>query len=192
MPQPTELPRWADVGGDIVEPNSAKKDVGWVSAERPPAQYFNWILNLIYQWIEWLRSENHDTKVLNVHPSIGGPRSATDTWGANAAGVNFTNAAWLVPLPLRAGDRLLAVSAYVEDEGSGIEMVVRKNDGIGGITELGTDVTPGTGTDVLTVASLTETIADAETITAEFRDELSNGNLTNGAVYSILVVYDRP
>lgn len=53
-PKPTDLPRWSDVGGDIVEPTSGKKDVGWVSAERPPAQYFNWLLNQGYKWLKWL------------------------------------------------------------------------------------------------------------------------------------------
>jgi hypothetical protein len=54
MPKPSSLPRWANVGGAIVEPSPGKKDVGWVPPERPGAQYFNWLLNLIYQWIVWL------------------------------------------------------------------------------------------------------------------------------------------
>jgi len=52
--KPSDLPRWADSGGDIVEPSSGKKDVGWIPAERPPAQYFNWLLNKLYQWIQYL------------------------------------------------------------------------------------------------------------------------------------------
>src|SRR3990172_1579843 len=52
--KPTSVPRWADVGGDIVEPTSGKKDIGWVFNEEPPAQYFNWLLNLTYQWLQYL------------------------------------------------------------------------------------------------------------------------------------------
>lgn len=54
MAKPASLPRWADVSGDIVEPTSGKKDVGWVADEEPPAQYFNWLLNLTYQWLEYV------------------------------------------------------------------------------------------------------------------------------------------
>src|SRR5260221_10162312 len=53
MAKPSSLPRWADSGGAITEPSSGKKDVGWV-AEKPPYQYFNWLLNLIYTWLLWL------------------------------------------------------------------------------------------------------------------------------------------
>lgn len=52
--KPTVLPRWADVGGDIVEPSSGKKDIGWVAGERPAAEYFNWLLNVNYLWAEYL------------------------------------------------------------------------------------------------------------------------------------------
>lgn len=54
MAKPTTLPRWADVGGAIVVPASGKLDVGWVTAERPPAQYMNWWMNLVYQWTLYL------------------------------------------------------------------------------------------------------------------------------------------
>lgn len=53
--KPSATPRWANVGGVIVEPSSGKKDVGWLSDERPPAQYFNWWKNLAYQWFEYLK-----------------------------------------------------------------------------------------------------------------------------------------
>lgn len=54
MPQPASQPRWANVGGDIVEPASGKKDVGWIDAELPPHSYFNWYMNLVYQWTLYL------------------------------------------------------------------------------------------------------------------------------------------
>ena len=57
MPEkPTTLPRWADSGGDIVEPSSGKKDVGWEVDEQPPAQWFNWLFNLLYTWIQYLNA----------------------------------------------------------------------------------------------------------------------------------------
>lgn len=54
MPKPSALPRWADVGGDLVEPNSGKKDIGFVAGKRGVAQYFNWLFNLIYQWCQYI------------------------------------------------------------------------------------------------------------------------------------------
>lgn len=51
---PALLPEWAtDGAADIVEPTSGKKALGWKRKERPPGQYFNWLLNLIYQWISY-------------------------------------------------------------------------------------------------------------------------------------------
>lgn len=54
MAKPTKRPRWADSGGSIVEPSEGKKDLGWAAGDRPPAQTFNWLLNLTWQWFEWL------------------------------------------------------------------------------------------------------------------------------------------
>jgi len=51
--KPTKIPRWADTG-TIVEPAEAKKDSGWVTTEKPPASYFNWLENLSGQWFKWL------------------------------------------------------------------------------------------------------------------------------------------
>ena len=66
MSAPTELPIWADAPTDpvpglpgnihpIAEPSDAVKHQGWVG-ERPPLNVFNWWMNLVYQWIEWLIS----------------------------------------------------------------------------------------------------------------------------------------
>lgn len=44
-----KLPRWATGGGaQITEPLESKKDDGWVPAEKPPAQYFNWLFKTLY------------------------------------------------------------------------------------------------------------------------------------------------
>ncbi len=59
MAKPTITPRWADipqVPDRIEEPNSAKKDVGFAPAERPPAEFLNWLFNLVYLWILYLQA----------------------------------------------------------------------------------------------------------------------------------------
>lgn len=65
--RPADLPRWADVGGDIVEPSSGRKDVGWITGLRPAAQFFNWWMNKVFQWIEYTQ----DINKLNWLPLIG-------------------------------------------------------------------------------------------------------------------------
>ena len=53
--KPAALPRWAtDVTAVISEPSSGAKDVGWTSAQSPPASWMNWLQNLAYQWCAWL------------------------------------------------------------------------------------------------------------------------------------------
>ncbi len=50
--RPLQDPRWADVGGLIVEPSSGRKDVGWTTGLRPGAQFMNFLQNLFARWIE--------------------------------------------------------------------------------------------------------------------------------------------
>lgn len=57
-PLASTLPRWADTvaanPARVVEPPSGKKDIGWDVAERPPAQWKNWLLLQAYNWLVWL------------------------------------------------------------------------------------------------------------------------------------------
>lgn len=67
-----EKPRWAD--GDpsyVIEPAGSKKDTGWLSGEKPPYQYMNWLHKMTNDWVDWfedrLESESHLTFRSN-HP----------------------------------------------------------------------------------------------------------------------------
>lgn len=54
--KPTTLPQWA-TSGDRVEPAASKKAQGWVGGvggDRPPAQWWNWLLHLIYLWLQYV------------------------------------------------------------------------------------------------------------------------------------------
>ena len=51
--QPTDLPEWA-LTGTKTEPTSDRKNTGAESGYRIPFQYFNWVLNVCYQWANWL------------------------------------------------------------------------------------------------------------------------------------------
>lgn len=71
MARPASLPVWA-TAGDIAEPGSGKKALGWVTGEQPPAQYFNWYQNLTYLWIEALAEENDDAPYLAASNTFTG------------------------------------------------------------------------------------------------------------------------
>lgn len=83
-PLSSTLPRWADtVAGDptkVSEPAAGKKDIGWAVAEKPPAQWKNWLLLQTYNWLVWLdafESEAHTW-------------SATQTFGVGISVSNST------------------------------------------------------------------------------------------------------
>lgn len=50
--RPLEYLNWA-ASGNITEPPSALKSTGWQPGMKPPAQFTNWQINLIDQWIQW-------------------------------------------------------------------------------------------------------------------------------------------
>ena len=53
MAKPTErIPLWADAGTKI-DPGGAKESAGWLTSERPPAAWINWIYNTFGQWLSW-------------------------------------------------------------------------------------------------------------------------------------------
>lgn len=61
--KPAKVPRWGatapgTITGTVVEPSEAKKTVGFVSRERPPAAYFMWLFELIYEWLQYLMDAN--------------------------------------------------------------------------------------------------------------------------------------
>jgi hypothetical protein len=58
MPRPTGFPDWAAGSPTaITEPTQAKKALGWVTAEEPPAQYMNWLQRLNADWLRYLSYE---------------------------------------------------------------------------------------------------------------------------------------
>lgn len=55
MAKPSIVPTWAtDPGAQIIEPSGARRSLGWVPGDRPPAQEFNWWQNAVGQWVDWL------------------------------------------------------------------------------------------------------------------------------------------
>ena len=55
--RPSDPARWATVGGDVTEPISTKKDVGWLFDEKPPHDFFNWIHFTNYNFLVWVEAK---------------------------------------------------------------------------------------------------------------------------------------
>lgn len=57
--KPTGYPLWASVTPTgITEPSEAKKQTGWQSAEKPAAQYMNWLQEKSSAWLRYLSYDN--------------------------------------------------------------------------------------------------------------------------------------
>lgn len=85
--KPSAQPQWAtapgsDSGGNsfISTPSSSKQALGWV-LEIPPVQYFNWYMNLVYQWVVYFVNL---TDYLNDRTAF----SAADAIVTTAVGAN--------------------------------------------------------------------------------------------------------
>ena len=48
----TRIPDWAS-GGTRTDPGAGKEASGWAVSERPPAEWWNWILGAIGDWLSW-------------------------------------------------------------------------------------------------------------------------------------------
>ena len=97
MAKPTDVPRWADDGGDIVEPLEGKKDIGYEDAELPTHSEMNWLFNLIYQWAVWLDGLQDEaltwTKLNTFTQSVANTRAIHATGNGTAGGALFTGGA---------------------------------------------------------------------------------------------------
>ena len=68
-------------GGTTTDPGGTKEAAGWLVSERPPAFWWNWILNSFGQWLTWAEDEIDDipatvrTRVLGAFGSQGSSNS---------------------------------------------------------------------------------------------------------------------
>lgn len=54
MPKPSQDAKWATSGSALItDPGIGKRDQGWI-VEIPPVEYFNWWMNNVGNWIEYL------------------------------------------------------------------------------------------------------------------------------------------
>ena len=102
MAKPTLKPDWVvgQSGTNIVEPTSGKKAAGWVADERPAAEYWNWLLQNISEWIDYVDSVSDTLEAFHLfyQAVVGSGALATHT---------TLNAAML---DVAAGARILVIS----------------------------------------------------------------------------------
>ncbi len=186
--EPSSLPRWAtDGAAGIVEPSSGKKDLGFDPGERPPAQYFDWLFNLIYQWIHWLAKGPWEH---NIH-AFSAVYNGTD-WSRDTAGyiVNSTSLeAVYFPIPLRNGDRITSIAVNRRGNGSAdFTYTLYEMDGAGGQSTVDSDSESSVATSwgVKTLSFATTSVDDSQT---HFLKINVNGN--GSRIESIVVSVDR-
>lgn len=81
--KPSDTVDWA-AGGDIVEPGPSEKDAGFVGGEKPPAEYHNWLFNLLGLWSQYLGDLENNSLTWNVaqefskQVSLGGDLITTE------------------------------------------------------------------------------------------------------------------
>lgn len=69
MPKPTNLALWATTGVKT-EPSAGEKAAGWDGVFKPPFQWFNWWMNIVYTWVVWLdayESTVHTWTAIQTH-----------------------------------------------------------------------------------------------------------------------------
>lgn len=121
--RPTQLPEWATgAEATVVPPSAGKKALGWITDERPLAQYVNWILFTIYSWLGYLDNGERRVRVgaASGH-SIGGLWNTPTGYSALYTGATTTQD-WWIALPLKAGDTLTSLDFNVRPRGATYEI----------------------------------------------------------------------
>jgi hypothetical protein len=60
-------PSWATGASvEMEEPDSGEKAAGWVHDQKPPAHWFNWIKNLLYQWVKFFEDNSWENGECNL------------------------------------------------------------------------------------------------------------------------------
>ncbi len=184
--KPTKLGQWAtDLSADVVEPSAGKKAIGWGAGERPPNSYFNWWMNTIYDWMQYLNDGVFASGDLETPDADlkHGNRSRMISLASSAAvvGNHPDGKSWItssssdklhIPIEVDIGQRIKEFHYYYYEVSGSTSLKLYKNNAAtaGTPTQLGTTQTsPGTGSGagVLSVTGLTETVADGYIYYAE-------------------------
>lgn len=115
MAAPTKLPVWATDAGTTVEPTTGKKAAGWTVTEKPPARWFNWWMNLVYQWFAYVFNATDGN--IQFTNSVANKRAIDVTGNGTAAGARFTGGSSAGPgieAVAGAGGKAIVATGLVE------------------------------------------------------------------------------
>ncbi len=88
-PKPTTVPDWDTALLNLLTPPSGQITNGWTNGQIPPSNWFNWWMNLVGQWTDYLRDFELIAHTWTLLQTFAARLSLTD---ANpAATVGFTN-----------------------------------------------------------------------------------------------------
>jgi len=82
--KPTNLAEWATGAAPIVEPTTPQKQAGWPVDFKPPAQWFNWWMELVHQWMVWLDAFESEAHTWSAIQTFGNAATFNAAINANA------------------------------------------------------------------------------------------------------------
>ena len=114
--RPDDLPRWATDETNNTEPSEGKKDTGFEVGEKPiSSTNFNWLLNVIYQWLLFLTTRTRMVPVRFDAIALGATSWTSDGIVITSGGVGET--AYL-EIPVFEGDSISAIDVLVRGDGA--------------------------------------------------------------------------
>jgi hypothetical protein len=193
MAKPSDSPTWAtdadypagpngwNETDTKVEPSGGKQAEGFEPSERPPAQYLNWWMNLVYLWIAWLDSIT-GTRTRIIAPSAGMPRTTTVAWSVSGVGgIEAVDLAWMVCIDfLDVGDHISEIRATVQDSVTSPEKVsMQLYSAADGslVTDYGTVLSSGDGTLQVITLTIDASIEAGQSYELVFFPDDDNGDV---------------
>lgn len=120
MAKPIKKPSWLTgySGSNSVEPSVGKKSSGWAADERPPAQYFNWLFQIVSDWIDYVDSVSSLIEMASYQY-----KAIIGTVGVGSPATHATLAAALADSAVPNGSRIL----ILEDQNLSAPVTITKN-----------------------------------------------------------------
>ncbi len=132
MSKPISKPDWIPDSdpAKIIAPSDSKQNAGWLSAEKPPYQYFNWFWNLVSKWLAYLETITDQVPITN-----GGTGSDTASGARTNLGLGSIATQDADAIAITGGSILGITDLAIADGGTGASTAV------GALTNLGLTAT---------------------------------------------------
>jgi hypothetical protein len=94
MSKPTQTGDWDSSAANIVQPSSGEIAAGWAVGQVPPSGWFNWWMNKVDLWIDWLNAYESTAHTWTATQSFTQPAVNTPAFIEVAAASNGYSLAW--------------------------------------------------------------------------------------------------